>query len=196
MTVGEDPISDLRRIVILQTDESLLKNPPEFTAKGGELHAKTSFFVGADFSAQNLFRNVETRHARTSSLQRRENVSASKTNKPNDTIKTITMKYALFVHVNKEAADQTKDAKAAGMAYGEALRAAGIFVAGAGLESPQTATVVSVRNGKRQVQDGPYAETKEFLGWLGQPAGGRVNAPCSGIGSHCARARPGSVDAR
>ena len=28
---------------------------------------------------------------------------------------------------------------------------------------PQTATTVSVREGKRQVQDGPYAETKEFL---------------------------------
>ena len=80
------------------------------------------------------------------------------------------MKYALLVHVNKEAVDQFKDAnekataKAAGMAYGEALRAAGIFVAGAGLGSPQTATMVSVRNGKRQVHDGPYAETKEFLG--------------------------------
>jgi hypothetical protein len=86
------------------------------------------------------------------------------------TTETNTMKYALFVHVNKEAADQFKDAsakvaaKAAGMAYGEALRAAGIFVAGAGLGSPQTATIVSVRNGKRQVHDGPYAETKEFLG--------------------------------
>ena len=74
------------------------------------------------------------------------------------------MKYALLVHVNKEAVDQSKDAKAAGMAYGEALRAAGIFVAGSGLESPQAITVISVRNGKRQVQDGPYAETKEFLG--------------------------------
>jgi len=82
----------------------------------------------------------------------------------NQTPKLITMKYALLVHVNKEAVDQSKDAKAAGMAYGEALRAAGIFVAGAGLGSPQTTTVVSVRNGKRQVQDGPYAETKEFLG--------------------------------
>jgi hypothetical protein len=70
------------------------------------------------------------------------------------------------VHVNKEAVDQFKDpnAKAAGVAYGQALRAAGISVAGAGLESPQTATVVSVRNGKRRVHDGPYAETKEFLG--------------------------------
>lgn len=74
------------------------------------------------------------------------------------------MKYALLVHVNKEAVDQSKDARAAGTAYGEALRAAGIFIAGAGLESPQSTTVVSVRNGKRQVHDGPYAETKEFLG--------------------------------
>ena len=96
--------------------------------------------------------------------------SDSETNKANTTIKTITMKYALLVHVNKEAVDQFKDAnakaaaRAAGMAYGEALRAAGIFVEGAGLESPQTATMVSVRDGKRQVHDGPYAETKEYLG--------------------------------
>jgi hypothetical protein len=84
------------------------------------------------------------------------------------TTETNTMKYALLAHVNKEAVDQFKDAnaKAAGMAYGKALRAAGVFVAGAGLESAQTATVVSVRNGKRQVHDGPYAETKEYLGGI------------------------------
>ena len=85
-------------------------------------------------------------------------------------IKTITMKYALLVHVNKEAAEQFKDpsakaaAASAGKAYGEALRAAGIFIAGVGLEPPQTTTMVSVRDGKRQVHDGPYAETKEYLG--------------------------------
>jgi hypothetical protein len=53
---------------------------------------------------------------------------------------------------------------AARRAYGEPLHAAGIFVAGAGLGSPDNATIVSVRDGKRQVQDGPYAESKEFLG--------------------------------
>lgn len=52
---------------------------------------------------------------------------------------------------------------AAGKAYGEALLAAGIFVGGGGLDSPQTATTVNVRDGKRHVHDGPYAETKEFL---------------------------------
>src|SRR4051794_8990655 len=75
------------------------------------------------------------------------------------------MKYMLLTHVSKAAYAAPPDpaAVAAGRAYGEALRAAGIFVAGAGLESPDASTVVTVRDGKRQVQDGPYAETKEFL---------------------------------
>ena len=52
--------------------------------------------------------------------------------------------------------------------YGAAIRAAGIAIHGAGLQPPQTATTVRVRNGKRQVHDGPYAETKEMLAgfWL------------------------------
>jgi hypothetical protein len=56
----------------------------------------------------------------------------------------------------QEYFDRRKDAAfiAAGMAYGEALRAAGVFVGGAGLQSPQAATTVSVRDGKRHVHDG------------------------------------------
>jgi hypothetical protein len=75
------------------------------------------------------------------------------------------MKYALLIHESQEYFDRPKDAAsfAAGRAYGEALQAAGVFVGGAGLESPQTATTVSVRDGKRHVHDGPYAETREFL---------------------------------
>lgn len=75
------------------------------------------------------------------------------------------MKYILLVHHSKEHFDAPKNPAdiAAGRAYGEALRAAGIFVAGAGLVSPPNATTVSVRDGKRQVQDGPYAETREYL---------------------------------
>ena len=78
------------------------------------------------------------------------------------------MKYALLVHQSQETFDHRDDAMiAAGRAYGEALQAAGIFVGGAGLDSPQAATTVSLRGGKRQVHDGPYAETKEFLGGFG-----------------------------
>lgn len=75
------------------------------------------------------------------------------------------MKYILLVHHPKERFEAPWDPAlaAAGRAYGEALQAAGVFVAGAGLVGPQNATTVSVRDGKRQVQDGPYAETREFL---------------------------------
>ncbi len=75
------------------------------------------------------------------------------------------MKYALLAHESQEYFDRRKEAGAiaAGKAYGEALQAAGVFIGGAGLESPATATTVSMRDGKRHVQDGPYAETKEFL---------------------------------
>jgi hypothetical protein len=47
--------------------------------------------------------------------------------------------------------------------YGDALRKAGVFVHGAGLEPPKAAATVRVRDGERHVQDGPYAETKELL---------------------------------
>jgi hypothetical protein len=79
------------------------------------------------------------------------------------------MKYALLVHQSQEYFDRGANgaAIAAGKAYGEALQAAGVLIGGAGLESPQTATTVLVRNGKRQVHDGPYAETKEFLAGVG-----------------------------
>jgi hypothetical protein len=74
------------------------------------------------------------------------------------------MKYVLLVHDSEAFAHKHKDPaqRAAGMAYGEALRAAGVIVGGAGLQP--TATIVSVRDGKRQVHDGPYAESKEFIG--------------------------------
>jgi hypothetical protein len=75
------------------------------------------------------------------------------------------MKYALLVHQPKESFDRRDaTAMAAGKAYGEALHSAGVIVTAAGLQPPQTATMVSIREGKRQVHDGPYAETKEFLG--------------------------------
>src|SRR5262245_28067582 len=97
-------------------------------------------------------------HYRSGSVSQRQQI---KTRKEREV-----MKYALFVHESQELFDRRKDEsmRAAGMAYGEALRSAGVFIAGAGLESPKTATMVSVRNGKKQVHDGPYAETKEFLG--------------------------------
>lgn len=48
-------------------------------------------------------------------------------------------------------------------AYIGAMGAAGVIVNGDGLLPPATATTVRVRDGKRHVQDGPFADTKESL---------------------------------
>lgn len=48
-------------------------------------------------------------------------------------------------------------------AYVGAMQASGIVVSGNGLQPPHTATTVRVRDGKRQVQDGPFADSKEQL---------------------------------
>jgi hypothetical protein len=49
-------------------------------------------------------------------------------------------------------------------AYIGAMRASGIVVSGNGLQARTTATTLRLRDGKRQVQDGPYADTKEQIG--------------------------------
>lgn len=49
-------------------------------------------------------------------------------------------------------------------AFGDALRAAGVYETGQALQEPATATVVSVRDGARKVEDGPFPDAKEQLG--------------------------------
>lgn len=49
-------------------------------------------------------------------------------------------------------------------AYIGAMGQAGVIVSGNGLQAPHTATVVRLRDGKRHVQDGPMADSKEQLG--------------------------------
>lgn len=49
-------------------------------------------------------------------------------------------------------------------AYIEALTAAGVLETAGGLRPPSTSTTVRLREGRRLVQDGPFADTKEQLG--------------------------------
>jgi len=49
-------------------------------------------------------------------------------------------------------------------AYYTALVDAGVYVGGDPLEAPETGTTIRIVEGKRRVQDGPYADTKEQLG--------------------------------
>src|SRR5260370_40256540 len=80
------------------------------------------------------------------------------------------MNYMLLVAETQADFDKRSDpARAATLgeawkAYSDALRKAGEFVRGSGLQPPQTATTVRVRDGKRHVQDGPFAESKELIG--------------------------------
>ena len=51
-------------------------------------------------------------------------------------------------------------------AYHKAMVEAGVYVGGNALQPPATGTTVRLKGGKRQVQDGPYADTKEQLGGI------------------------------
>jgi hypothetical protein len=80
-----------------------------------------------------------------------------------------TMKYMLMIYTDESgmaAADDPARTKmsAAYAAYTEAMKKAGIWLGGDRLRPSQMATSVRVRDGKQQVIDGPYADTKEQLG--------------------------------
>ena len=61
------------------------------------------------------------------------------------------------------------------------LARAGKFIAASPLQPTSLATSVRVREGKRLVTDGPFAETREQLGgFFGGEHGGAVHGGCSG----------------
>ena len=80
------------------------------------------------------------------------------------------MKYTILIYETEADFGARTDATrkdsywGAYRAYTKALTDAGIMVGGAALQPAHGATTVRQHNGKRQVQDGPYAETKEQLG--------------------------------
>jgi hypothetical protein len=81
----------------------------------------------------------------------------------------VPMQYMLMVYGDEArfqsmTQQQVGEAVAAYGAYTQALRDAGILLASDRLRPASTATTVRVSNGKTQVLNGPYAETKEQLG--------------------------------
>jgi hypothetical protein len=78
------------------------------------------------------------------------------------------MKYLLLIYNNEAAAQAASKAEtdqivAAYGAYTEAVTKAGILAGSNRLQRSSAASTVRVANGKTQVLDGPYAETKEQL---------------------------------
>jgi hypothetical protein len=76
------------------------------------------------------------------------------------------MQYMLLVYMNEQALNETEREEC----YQESLQlthdlhARGQYLAASPLHSVATATSVRVRDGKRVVTDGPFAETREQLG--------------------------------
>ena len=76
------------------------------------------------------------------------------------------MRYALLIHYPQPAVStlseqQIKEGMAAFHAYAKALDDAGVLRSAEVLSTIQNATSVSMKQGKLQVQDGPFADTKE-----------------------------------
>lgn len=81
------------------------------------------------------------------------------------------MKYVMLIYETpadfeaREPAEGGGPYAAAWRAYYKALVEAGVFAGGGGpLEEADSATTVRVNDGRRHVQDGPFAEAKDQLG--------------------------------
>jgi hypothetical protein len=80
------------------------------------------------------------------------------------------MNYAILIYERKDDFKARTEPDSAATywvsfkAYGDAIGAAQALRGGAALDAPGTGTTVRVKDGKRLVQDGPYADTKEQLG--------------------------------
>ena len=76
------------------------------------------------------------------------------------------MKYMLLIYGAESSwtEDERKSCMLESMGICEELDSQGKWIASSPLHSVETATSVRVRDGKRQITDGPFAETTEQLG--------------------------------
>ena len=79
------------------------------------------------------------------------------------------MRYMLMIHADERALQGLDEATVTRMtapygAYTDALTKAGVMKIGERLRPTASATTVRVSDGKTQVLNGPYADTKEQLG--------------------------------
>jgi hypothetical protein len=74
------------------------------------------------------------------------------------------MKYAILNYETEQDLINRERHMPAYTAYSQALAEAGVMAGGAALHPSHTGTTIRLQNGQRNVQDGPYADTKEQLG--------------------------------
>jgi hypothetical protein len=76
------------------------------------------------------------------------------------------MKYMLLIYADENAwtEEERQQCYTDSVKLTQQLHAKGQYLDASPLHSVATATSVQIRNGKRQVTDGPFAETREQLG--------------------------------
>jgi len=76
------------------------------------------------------------------------------------------MKYMLLIYLDEQSVSETEreHCYAESVQLTHQLNSSGQYLAAAPLHPSSTATSVRVREGKRLVTDGPFAETREHLG--------------------------------
>ncbi|MFE4970804.1 YciI family protein [Kitasatospora sp. NPDC056651] len=79
------------------------------------------------------------------------------------------MKFLISLHINPAVLDALTEEEKAALGAGhvrfmEELKASGEFICTQALVDPSQAAVVTVRNGQPVVTDGPFLESKEYLG--------------------------------
>lgn len=79
------------------------------------------------------------------------------------------MKFLVMIYTDDSLLDALPDGQADSMmrgclAHADEMRGDGVLLDSQQLESPKLAKTVRIRNGRTTVFDGPFAETKEYLG--------------------------------
>ena len=77
------------------------------------------------------------------------------------------MKYMLLIYMDEQALDRSRTGTLLRRSLPQLahdLKSKGQFLASSPLQPTSTATCVRMRDGKRLVTDGPFAETREQLG--------------------------------
>ena len=79
------------------------------------------------------------------------------------------MRYLLLIYENEKAWMSIPEEQQGAifgeyMAFTESIKKSGNLIGGDPLQPTETATTIRVREGKRLVTDGPFAETREQLG--------------------------------
>src|SRR5947209_20165015 len=107
------------------------------------------------------------------------------------------MKYLLLIYSEEQAWDLQKREQcyAESTALAHDLHAGGKFLSANPLHPVSTATSVRVRNGKRVVTDGPFAETREQLGGYFLVEANDLDEAIA-IASRIPAARVGTVEVR